>query len=72
MKLSVMFEHAPDLEITGIASDSRQVQPGDMYFCMEGLRNDGHQFVDHWRMARNVSSIVRILILPNKEQPILR
>lgn len=57
MKLSVMFEHAPDLEITGIASDSRQVQPGDMYFCMEGLRNDGHQFVDQ-ALANGAKCIV--------------
>lgn len=45
MKLSAMFAHAPDLEITGIASDSRQVKKGDMYFCLEGLRTDGHAYI---------------------------
>lgn len=46
MKLSQMFENAPAIEIHGIASDSRQVQPGDMYFCLEGLVNDGHAYVE--------------------------
>lgn len=46
MKLSEMFEHAPALEITGIASDSRSVKPGDMYFCIEGMENDGHHYID--------------------------
>lgn len=45
MKLSQMFEQAPELEITGINSDSRKVEPGDMYFCLEGLVNDGHAYV---------------------------
>lgn len=45
MKLSDMFENAPELEITGIASDSRTVAAGDMYFCIEGLRFDGHSFI---------------------------
>ncbi len=46
MKLSEMFEHAPDMKITGIASDSRQVKKGDLYFCLEGLQNDGHAYIE--------------------------
>ena len=45
MKLSEMFEQAPALEITGIQSDSRLVKPGDMYFCIEGMENDGHNYI---------------------------
>lgn len=45
MKLSEMFDQAPELEISGIASDSRLVKKGDMYFCIEGLRSDGHDFI---------------------------
>lgn len=45
MKLSEIFDQAPELEITGLASDSRQVTQGDMYFCLEGLRSDGHDYV---------------------------
>lgn len=46
MKLSEIFEQAPDLEIAGLTSDSRKVKQGDMYFCLEGLRTDGHTFID--------------------------
>lgn len=32
------------LEITGVAYDSRQVAPGDVFVCVRGLKADGHQF----------------------------
>src|SRR5256885_71464 len=34
-----------DVEITGIAYDSRRVKPGDLFVAVEGLRADGHAFV---------------------------
>ena len=46
MKLSEIFEHAPEIDITGLCTDSRKVQPNDMYFCMEGMTFNGHQFVE--------------------------
>lgn len=46
MKLSLLFENAPDIEISGLCTDSRKIQPNDMYFCMDGMIYDGHQFVD--------------------------
>lgn len=33
------------LEITGIASDSRKVAPGNAFVCYEGLAVDGHRFI---------------------------
>jgi UDP-N-acetylmuramoyl-L-alanyl-D-glutamate--2,6-diaminopimelate ligase len=33
-----------DIEITGLSLDSRTVKPGDMFFCIEGLEADGHDF----------------------------
>ena len=50
MKLRDIFidmkfaEIAGDTEITGINIDSRKVQPGDLYVCIEGLQVDGHNF----------------------------
>ncbi len=31
-------------EISGLAYDSRRVQPGDLFFCVRGQRSDGHDF----------------------------
>lgn len=34
-----------DTEVTGIAWDSRKVQPGDVFFALVGETFDGHQFI---------------------------
>jgi UDP-N-acetylmuramoyl-L-alanyl-D-glutamate--2,6-diaminopimelate ligase len=34
-----------DVEITGLASDSRQVKPGDLFVAIKGLSADGHDFI---------------------------
>lgn len=44
MKLNELFSDVPAIEITGLAIDSRKVKKGNMYFCLEGLINDGHSF----------------------------
>ena len=36
----------PNLEIAGIAYDSRQVKPGDLFVAIRGHHSDGHEFVD--------------------------
>ena len=36
---------APGLEVSGIASDSRRVQRGDLYVARRGNAFDGHDFV---------------------------
>lgn len=41
----------PDDEVTGIAYRSDKVQPGNAFFCIVGLKSDGHSFaqdaIDH-------------------------
>ena len=37
--------HGPDAEVTGIAVDSRQVRPGDLFVAQRGARADGTAFV---------------------------
>ncbi len=34
------------VEITGIAYDSRQVKPGNIFCCVRGLAHDGHQHIE--------------------------
>ena len=35
---------AAALELTGLAYDSRQVHGGELFFCVSGFRQDGHEF----------------------------
>lgn len=51
MKLTQLASSLPDspevfgeAEIAGLACDSRKVKAGDLYFCLPGLRVDGHSF----------------------------
>jgi UDP-N-acetylmuramoyl-L-alanyl-D-glutamate--2,6-diaminopimelate ligase len=37
-------EEAAGVEVTGLAYDSREVAPGDLFFCVSGFRSDGHRF----------------------------
>lgn len=41
-----VIHEAPNVTITGVAIDHRQVQPGHAFVAFVGQRVDGHQFVD--------------------------
>ena len=50
MLASVLFgeswtDNFEDIEITGIAYDSRKVAPGNVFVCIKGFETDGHQYV---------------------------
>lgn len=42
---------------TGIAADSRKVQPGDLFVCIPGNRVDGHDFAEE-AMKRGASALM--------------
>ena len=46
--LSPLFKshgEAGDIAVSGLASDSRQVKPGDLFFALHGVKADGAAFV---------------------------
>ncbi|MGN1344301.1 MAG: UDP-N-acetylmuramoyl-L-alanyl-D-glutamate--2,6-diaminopimelate ligase [Traorella sp.] len=45
MKCSDLFTNAPDIEIKTLFYDSRNKVEKGMFFCMDGLVYDGHQFI---------------------------
>ena len=52
MRLSVLLEGLTyevvqgntEVEVRGIKNDSRRVQPGDLFFCINGAVSDGHKY----------------------------
>lgn len=46
MKLSQLIAVDNDVEITGIAVDSRKVRKGNLFLCVQGERYDGHDFAE--------------------------
>lgn len=46
-----------DTLITGVAYDSREVRPGDLFICVQGFVHDGHRFAPD-AVARGASALV--------------
>jgi len=45
MLLSDIFKGAPQIEINQLASDSRMPMKDAIFFCVKGIKDDGHAFV---------------------------
>lgn len=60
-----LIRGAKQLEITGVATDSRQVKSGDIFFALHGEKYDGHRFVEQ-AFAQGASSAVVSTIDPDK------
>lgn len=41
----VEVQHFADVAVTGLAYDSRQVQPGDLFVAWKGFTTDGHRYI---------------------------
>src|SRR6201989_47535 len=57
MLLRDLLGAGPDVEITGLAYDNRQVQPGTLFFCVPGFTRDGHDFAPD-AVARGAAALV--------------
>jgi UDP-N-acetylmuramoyl-L-alanyl-D-glutamate--2,6-diaminopimelate ligase len=60
----------PDLAITGIASDSRQVKPGNCFVAIAGYRTDGHVYIDE-AVNRGASCLIVENEVGQKDIPVL-
>ncbi len=79
MKLSELVIEFPfpydlingDTEIAGLASDSRLVQPGYLFFALAGGTTDGHNYIPA-ALERGAAAIVGTKPLPDLKVPYLR
>jgi UDP-N-acetylmuramoyl-L-alanyl-D-glutamate--2,6-diaminopimelate ligase len=44
MMLRELLGDGPDVAVTGLAFDNREVTPGTLFFCVPGFTRDGHDF----------------------------
>ena len=43
---SKWLDEHEDIDITGIAYDSRNVLPGNIFVCIKGYETDGHKYAE--------------------------
>src|SRR5438105_2111577 len=46
-----------EVQISGLAYDSRAVRPGQLFFCVPGFRSDGHEFAGQ-AVAQGAAALV--------------
>ena len=51
--------NTPDTLATGIAHDSRQVKPGDVFWALSGETHDGHNFLEQAETAGAIACVVQ-------------
>ena len=72
--LSPLFKsQAQDLEVTGLASDSRQVKAGDLFFALHGVKADGAAFVADAAQRGAVAAVISAAsAMPQASIPVLK
>lgn len=58
------IEGDPEVTVTGVSYDSRKVEPGHLFVCVEGFNWDGHDFA-----KQAVENGARVLIV-QREVPV--
>ena len=59
MKLSVLVNKdiKDDVEITGIKTNSKDINKGDLFVCIKGANTDRHDFIDE-AVANGASAVI--------------
>ena len=78
MKLSDLVKELPypysllrgDAEISGLVSDSRQVQPGNLFVAMAGSTTDGHDYIP-LALDRGAAAVAGTRQVPRLKVPYL-
>lgn len=69
MKLSELFENAPEIEIQSLMADSRKKRPNSIFFCEKGMMFDGHRFIEQ-AISNGAKVIVHSEPVANKHSDI--
>ncbi|EXJ11718.1 UDP-N-acetylmuramoyl-tripeptide--D-alanyl-D-alanine ligase [Nitrincola nitratireducens] len=56
--LSAETQHDTDLAFTHVSTDTRNIQPGDIFVCLKGEHFDAHDFVAYAREKGAVAAVV--------------
>lgn len=70
MKLSKLIEKGPEIEISSISLDSRHIEKNSMFFCMDGLQHDGHDYIDEV-IEKGAVCIIHTKDIPNMKEGIV-
>jgi UDP-N-acetylmuramoyl-L-alanyl-D-glutamate--2,6-diaminopimelate ligase len=54
---SIASNGLPDVEVQGIAADSRQIQPGGLFVAIQGTSENGHQYLESAQHAGAVAAV---------------
>src|ERR1700712_2492282 len=57
MTLRELLGDGPDVAVTGLTFDNREVTPGTLFFCVPGFTRDGHDFAPD-AVERGASALV--------------
>ena len=54
--VKINFDTANDFDVTGLTYDSRKVKPGNIFFAIKGLKDDGNKFINS--AVKNGASLI--------------
>ncbi|HHW41550.1 MAG TPA: UDP-N-acetylmuramoyl-tripeptide--D-alanyl-D-alanine ligase [Syntrophomonadaceae bacterium] len=62
----------PKGEVTGVAIDSRAVEPGQLFFAFQGSRVDGHGFIGEALQRGAIGAVISKPVLVATDRPLIR